>query len=69
MQIQEPANEGQEGHLGGGGNECAHNSPTSTQVRPAAFRPDQIADQETDLQEGLGLHEQIQHQEEKLEVR
>ena len=68
VQVQEPADEGQEGDHGGGGDERAHDGAAPAQVRPAALRPDQVADQEADLQEGLRLHDQVQHQEEELEV-
>ena len=68
LQVQESADEGQKGDLGGGGDERAHYSAASIRVQQAQVRPDQVADQKADLQEGLGLHDQIQHQEEEFEV-
>lgn len=65
VQVQKPADEGQKGDLGsGGGDKRAPDSAASGQIL-AQVRPDQETE---DVQEGLGLHDQVQHEEAELKV-
>ena len=45
-QVQEPADEGEEGHFGDRGDERSHDGAAPDQVRQAEVRPDQVSEEE-----------------------